>query len=580
MKVTAIGLRFLDKAGIPEDIALSEETRHPVLFADGEGLRCTVGSVVEVEGRGEYEVLLAFGEVISEYRRRTRARVSAEVKLNGDYAEIRVREAENILILKLPEDLFLACYKTSCLRIDVSVFAGDAEPAVQSIDVSVKPVFSLPSQGGTVPEALLDIAKIDSYVSCHASAFLQNGRVLKVIPKQGDASFAFEDRVRALIDLYSRSLTYFRTNARFTLSNKEVVEPFNRLRSLSASSIRYIVTHPDELVPSSTEHGVMVNGKPYLPEHTVARSKVKNFDIQENRIVVGFLQTVLFALRNYSDRLAPAVAESLRSQVIQLHSVYRTVLGVQDAPLLALPRPTPVMTGVAAYRNFYMEIKRWFEDSAGLEWSEGFASDAISRGRIYEYYVLLKHLYDLIDSGWEFVSKEKYIWDTRALTYRAPDIENIFRFKKGEERVDVFYEPVVHAYHPKDAEFLGLYRNSTASFNAVTGTLHTAKTSDPVYTPDLVIRHEDKEGRRIFKIKDAKFSTPTKVFENELLSLMFRYERSISAVRSEDRIESVELLCGKSGAVPVMSLGNVPNPLNGKIGAQPSIRLMNETLTF
>ena len=121
-----------------------------------------------------------------------------------------------------------------------------------------------------------------------------------------------EEALERIIQLYERHFSYFRTNARSRLSEREEVGAFAKLKSFTQKTLEFIVRHPEELEPAPGGIGIRPNGigPAWLPRRSLIRSAQPSFNTYENQALVGFLTSLAHEIDTESAELT-AAAEQL-----------------------------------------------------------------------------------------------------------------------------------------------------------------------------------------------------------------------------------------------------------------------------
>ena len=485
------------------------------------------------------------------------------ITVNGDDVSFR-KILKGAKVLLEPNNLiFLQCLH----RAEVYVFINrSTEEFIYGCACQVEDTID-----GARDEDRENLRQIEEYVVSNAGLFLSNSKEILKTVSNGTRNFGLSPRrYREIAELYNRYVHYFRLNARFTLSSQESVEPFNRIRSFSDSTLRYIISHPYELSPTEGKEGIRFRGSTYIPVHTLIKSKIKNFGVYENKVILGFLRTVCESAEEHLQD-DPLLCKNLSS----LLTAYETMLSLSAESLRRIPKATPVLTTVAAYRPFYQEIMNWFMQDEHEEYVDSFILEACSKGRLYEYYCLLRILKQKLLDGWTFTSSDCIDWKCSDPFYKKPDFDNHFVFSKGKKLLDIFYEPVVWANRAGLNEILGLYRSSSAKI--ARKSLLMTEDSKGFYLPDYVERETGEDGFRIFSISDAKFSNQQTVVDERLLGLVFKYYLGISPIRDTDKIAFLTLFCGKGG-VAVQPFGSIPNPITHERNELVRLVSLNEKI--
>ena len=96
-----------------------------------------------------------------------------------------------------------------------------------------------------------------------------------------------------LLSVYEQSYGYFRANSRFRIDKVNSVDHIEKLQYISPATMQYIAQHPEELRQVNSNIGVRINNKVYHPNKTLITEDVRSHDIYENRVVVGFIRTLI-----------------------------------------------------------------------------------------------------------------------------------------------------------------------------------------------------------------------------------------------------------------------------------------------
>lgn len=493
------------------------------------------------------------------------AREQIAVRVNGlSLYPQEVRHRGNELSLMFSEALLSHCLHRAKIEI---LIKSETEYLTYRMQASIS------DDCGKTSKERNALLAIEDFVLSNADFFLKNAEATTIVNTAGFLRFKPQERVKEIAELYTRSLPFFRTNARFKLSSKESIEPFEHIRSFTGATLRYMVTNPYELQPSTDGTGISINGRRFTPVHALVQSRKKNFNIYENRVVLSFLKTV----HQFAEQSSAKVEKEVLDRLRELLHVYESHFSIKGEILHRFPKPTPVITSVDAYRRFYIEISRWFIAEKTNKLLEAFVSDADTSGRIYEYYCLLKILRRAMEDGWNFKGQERVDWDYSSPFYREEIFSNAFYFERGGLEKAVFFEPVIHSSKLEQCQKIGLYRASRLRLNE-SGFVSSGEDhgiADAVYVPDFVIREEQKDGTFEFTIADAKYSSFDTVCNVRLTKFLLRYGFGIKPLNPQDRISAFELIYGKGRDQRELT-SNFENPLTGQKETEVQILCMNE----
>ena len=434
------------------------------------------------------------------------------------------------------------------------------------------------------------VERMVEYIYAHRERFLLCGPQLSM-QNYGLKSEGIKDLntqvqiIQDIIRVYTEMIGYFRLNAKFRLSPIGHVNHYEKVKCVSNRTINYIVMHPEQLMRTSVSTGIRVHKQNYIPNNTLVEENEVDYDIYENRIIVGFLRSLYVMvgslideitkrIKHFPDKreiekgyfLSAAFAFSAtkrrlekeraqlnfqRENIKKLYIKYQEVLPVSEQLIFSPPQPSVVLISVRAYRLVYEQIVRWFQFGMYDFSGEDFILPMLRSDKIYEYYVLLKLYNYIISKGYSFHSAIPYNYKNPGfyLDYAKPyglKTLNTFQFKNGETLTELtlYYEPII--YNGKNNNVgenkVGLFRNMSYSFQD--GESRRFNTGG-YYCPDYVIKIQRAE-HCWYIILDAKFSKRNTTKENYLCKLLYRYVISISTIAPEDSLLGLVIVNGKS----------------------------------
>ena len=403
---------------------------------------------------------------------------------------------------------------------------------------------------------------------------------------------AIQNQAEALervVQLYERHYSYFRTNARTKLAEKEQVGAFAKLKSFTQKTLEFIVRHPEELEPSPGGRGVRPNGvgEAWMPRRTLIQSAEASFNTYENQALVGFLTSLarevdaeasifqtaaeklpdarLAAPEGYLPSTSAVFAEcskrletaaerfrTLRGRLTELHALYARTLGIQGERHPWPLKPTPVFLAIAPYREIFEALSVWRNAPPPGLLEGDMLLACMAKSRLYEYYVLAELIEAFEARGFELKKAERFEYQgAEGLTTGADDRQhaNTFHFEKSGARITLWYQPVLSAGIYAGENGIGLARTTAWSIAQGPDAQDALRPSErPFYTPDFVVKVEapgrSAQDAASYLVADAKFSRMQSVIAQQTMSLVFRYLFSIRPIRPEDRHAGLWILCG------------------------------------
>ncbi len=447
-----------------------------------------------------------------------------------------------------------------------------------------------------------NIEAIADFVSKRAHTLLKNKSIDTKLSSYGDGSgerlaqklLEFEQ----IASLYEVHWNYFRSNARYKLKTKGTVESFHKLSSYSAETVRFIATHPEELMPTSNRTGIRFGGRNYLPKHTLVQKNIQSHDIYENQLVCAFLKLVVLDARKLKTQIRtllqnavpdlPEIKSYCDSSVLMLGAVYEQikahsarldkVLGkleiltdlyvslmkVKPVSLNACPSPTATIFAIPAYKAVFNAIVNWFNKPSFELEKEYFVAQNSMKSQLYEYYVLIKIVEHFLAEGFELVESQSIDWPDKPEYYIHPDFDNRFILKKGNSRLNVYYVPVIT---PEDNGILRLYRSSSF-FLDNNYKIRDVAANKPAYTPDYVLEFIEGKHRR-YVIADAKYTRMQNLMEgDQMMKLLLKYKFGLKTIESADYVSKIVFFCGRpelpeNAGLEIPVIADYPNPESG-----------------
>ncbi len=418
-----------------------------------------------------------------------------------------------------------------------------------------------------------NVMQMIDYIYEKGESYLYENYINSVINRKKE-SITINEKFEVLdeiIRVYEQFYPYFRNSPKTNLISEESVGEFHRLTSVSPKTIQYIASHPEELYGVEYNTGITYSKRHFQPRNTLISSTSYTQNIYENRVIKGFISTVISALEQAREDISevPTYSNVLRrdkyieSKIYIYHlsnkSVneyltkideyiekfqliyfdYKKILDADDIYVDYPPEYTDTFRLLIPYMAIYAKICKWFY-YGGHDFSKSqLLLSFFSTSKIYEYYCLIK-LLETIHEEMHFSlieEKTKRFPYTETKHYSNTRYNNTFVFGNEDEcEITVYFQPVIYGKIPTHRpNNIMLYRNRYASMGGASGN---------TYTPDYVIK-VSRKGFSKYVIVDAKFSHSQTVENDRLVEIVYKYLFSISAVNESDSIEGLVIFCGK-----------------------------------
>ena len=403
-----------------------------------------------------------------------------------------------------------------------------------------------------------------------------------------------------LYDDYVKCFSMFKNSAQTKLINVDKIGSFNDLYAIKPSTIRYISEHPEQLQVVNYNSGIIFNKQYFQPNKTLVKSVTYSYDTYENKIILGFLKTIIIELdkmlgdvkvtkssfnipkekdgyiessyyiyRKSNDILNKyiEVINKLKTRFQKLYSEYLGIFNINDIIVSYPPNYTNVFRNIMPYRIIFKKINDWFKcGNYDLAKSDLILS-FLSLSKIYEYFCLIKINKSFIDLGFEIKNKTPYKYNE--LKYYINTVyNNTFEFVKDNINATVYFQPIVYGrLNMRDVpNNIYLYRNTSLSINANAAYIldDLSSKSGNYYTPDFLIKLK-KGSNSYYYIIDAKHMSINNVTNFQLPYLVYKYLFSISTINDNDSLHGMSLFCGKEDFNNINDIHDLSKEINKKI---------------
>ncbi len=430
------------------------------------------------------------------------------------------------------------------------------------------------------------LQKIAEYVYKNHSLFLWKRNILpngavelnKSIEKSLDTQI---ELIKDVINVYENNSSILKTRPYTLAENTYTVDNFEKIHRITPQTLYYIVQHPEELTNTSSESGIKYKNNYYIPRKTLLLRTEQSRNTYENKVIIGFLKTVLLCVSNLIERINNylllnnssaikiegyisssiyilqttfhnletklTILLDLQSRLNIIFWTYKSFLPVDEINIGHAPKLTAVFRMIAPYRQIYTTMEHWFSYGIYDFSNEDFLLPLLVNHQLYEYYILIKltkliedkgfkHLYNR-DASFQYPVNKSYI---------NTEHYNTFYFSNNDtEFITLYYQPVIWGQKYADAFRNGIsLRRSTSLSLDKENDNNPAKTKNAYYTPDYILKYK-VGSHEVYTIIDAKYQTYTSVWNQQVERLSFKYQFSIQSV-DNNLIAGVLILYGKS----------------------------------
>ena len=418
------------------------------------------------------------------------------------------------------------------------------------------------------------------YVYVNQEDLLLNGdpkpKDMSSLKDKGGQSLAAQALLAEKVaNVYEQSFGYFKANARFKIEKTASVDNIEKLQYITPATIQYISLHPEQLRQVNGTTGIRINAKVYHPNKTLVIKDNCSYDIYENRVIVGFLHTMIFnidAIIHQIDTLLAGIPSTdepvgdyvyssqfvfayttqmlqecrarlinVKQKIVQLWRMYSSIMNVKAVDVKYTPKPTLLFQSIPQYNRVFSIINQWFAFGVYNFEKESFMLSFIKISTLYESYVLTKLIRYFKCHNYELENSKKCHYPVQASwKYANTRCKNTFVFTSGKKSITIYYQPVIFDYNSQKINGIGLYRNNSLSLRESGGD----ERSKRYYTPDYIIKAEI-DGIERYVILDAKFSSEKNVKRYYISDLSFKYLFSVSAIEKNEMVDGLCIVYGQ-----------------------------------
>lgn len=415
---------------------------------------------------------------------------------------------------------------------------------------------------------------------------------------------AYLEQWNEILDLYEEQLDFFKCRPYKKIKSYQSKTDALFARNVGRAELEWLSKNPDVFFETWVETGCRFDGKNYLPVKVMTNKHYRSYDIEENRLVIAFLEHICNFISNTKDDI-----DNTRQQLTEVRDEFQNFMKDDSCiipnlellnfelekvqkPLLdkicqiegralrmlddyctampkvtkikySLPRRSKVFQEVKPYFYFHEQMRMW-QKFAGCEAElSRFVMQTWRTSKLYEYYCLYRLLCELKiqyepDKSYGMKCFEKVNYKPHRDYKNERYVNNVYHFvsklsdvkTKGRKKLTLYYEPaypneeLINAGY--DAKGIDLMRLGSVGKTGRKSTVKY-KNSDahPYYSPDFYLRIS----------REGLGSDDAAEFERIILDAKFRkhsdlWECKYNEDNKEDKSElekCVEKYCKNTG---------------------------------
>ena len=361
---------------------------------------------------------------------------------------------------------------------------------------------------------------------------------------------ALKQMLEEFVVVLKKNYNFFRVQPkRIIVTNRKVLDT-SAITRIDCQSVQSIFQNLDDVQQVEYKSDICVKNKYYVSKRIVGIKKEDSYEVYENKIVMGFIgelntyvkhfykevekqinllnmdkrdeeniQEHYYIPNNILNKLKLKIYENILIEIKELKSEYEKIfflysnaLNTKEYTLLYKPKYTDTFRSVKHYREIFELIARFFEYKDFEFKQQGYMLGFKSLHTVYEYYCLIKILEGYESQGYKITSSKCYEdyelskYDFEISEYRK--INNTFYLIKEntQEQITIYYHPKIYSKKLPNNNDISLLRRDGKSY----------------YEPDYLIKY-NKNGKSLYSIMDAKFSTVDNVKNYYYQNLTYKY---------------------------------------------------------
>lgn len=389
------------------------------------------------------------------------------------------------------------------------------------------------------------------------------------------------NQLEQIVECYLKNKEYFLNDLKYKLLLNYKIENFEKVKNLDSNILKFIIQNPQYLQEINSRKGILYKKKYYSPTRTLVDSKEFDYNIEENRIILGFLQKIYvyidqrlllakkyiednnkerkFTLQNTVNFYYEFYYKQLirmKPIIESLYFYYKKIMKCDPLILETVPIFSNIFQNYQHYKEMYLVIYNWFENkNYNLDNKRNTLNNLTTVDKIYEYYSLGKLIEGILSLG--YINEKVYNYKYSKETFSKNKEINTFIFYKDLKKITVYYQAYI--YTDKFENELELYR--------VEGS------SNSVYNPDFIIKLESPTKKNRYLILDSKWQK-MKVLKNYTLKeIIYKYCYSIESTEKADYLNTI-ILQGREDIYSNYLFQNSKISLTNKNNKNPKLEIV------
>lgn len=354
--------------------------------------------------------------------------------------------------------------------------------------------------------------------------------------------------VDEIIKIYEECLGLFINHKQASVEEYRTIVDVTEMHNVDQECLRWIACNPDNLIPTKEDTGISLDENKYIPSKVKTYTSRYSYDVYENKVILGFLNTIYEYISRQLDCLNRELKEleqvpqqivlqipnthDLTSRCVfvyykkvkeqflerqiclqELFGKYEYCLRCTPDVIVGIPKLTNTFKQIYHYRLCYEAMVRWYTlgDYSFEHLEYLFKLKTLSR--LFEYFCLIRLQNAFLKCGYYLKESDRVIYDVED---DNENINNKYVFDGPQYELTLLYEPTI--WVDKLNKDTDLY---STGYNFIKNRWNNK------WTPDFVLKIAS-ERKVYYYILDAKFSKEHNVKCRYMPELVLKYGSQIA----------------------------------------------------
>lgn len=387
---------------------------------------------------------------------------------------------------------------------------------------------------------------------------------------------AYIKMIDEIISFFIKNYSFFKSNAYHKINHYQRVMDYEKARNFSQKEFLWLMKNADNFVQCNIPGSILIDDHHYFPIKILGEKNIKDRNVYENKIILAFLNEILFSISNIEENLSKkkldvsklqSIINDIQSKsekdytssiatikffqrrkieefenklyntkinLLNILSKYNEILACDKGRLMSIPKRTKVFQEVSQYTEAYECIIKWINFGEFSLDQKNLLFNIKSVDVLYEYYCLIKLIKMFLKDGWDvFPNKDEcsyYHKYSGFKYYYEDDLCNTYKLKKENNFLTIYYQPYI--YTDKFENGLSLFRT----------TLSSGK--ETFYNPDFIVKVSSGKMDK-YAIFDAKYSKLSSIKTYHLPDIIKKYYIETSEKSGNSAIKMILAFQGR-----------------------------------